>query len=63
MSSDPDVAGFGESGAAGIPLPVNPEIATVFTEVGLAEANVLRGADPTTEFTNAANAIRDQIGG
>ncbi len=63
VSSDPDVAGFGESGAAGIPLPVNPEIATVFTEVGLAEANVLRGADPTTEFTNAANAIRDQIGG
>ena len=46
-----------------IPLPVNPEIATVFTEVGLAEANVLKGADPTTEFTNAANAIREQIGG
>jgi arabinogalactan oligomer/maltooligosaccharide transport system substrate-binding protein len=63
VSTDPDVAGFGEAGAAGIPLPVNPEIATVFTEVGLAEANVLKGADPTTEFTNAANAIREQIGG
>ncbi len=35
----------------------------MFTEVGLAEANVLKGADPTTEFTNAANAIREQIGG
>ena len=30
---------------------------------GLAEANVLRGADPTTEFTNAADAVRERIGG
>lgn len=63
VSSDPDIAGFGESGAAGIPLPAIPEMSNVWSALGLAEVNVLRGADPITEFTNAAQAIRDQIGG
>ena len=63
VSSDPDIAGFGESGAAGIPLPAIPEMSNVWSSLGLAQVNVLRGADPTTEFTAAAQAIRDQIGG
>ncbi len=47
----------------GIPLPAVPEIATVFEATGLAEANVLKGSDPTTEFTDAAAAVRERIGG
>lgn len=63
VSADPDIAGFGESGANGVPLPAIPEMSNVWVALGLAEVNVLRGADPTTEFTAAAEAIRDQIGG
>ena len=63
VKSDPDVAGFGESGAAGIPQPAIPEMSNVWTSLGLAEVNVLRGADPTAEFTAAADSIRSEIGG
>ncbi len=63
VSSDKDVKGFGDAGAAGIPLPAVPQISTVFAAVGLAEANVLKGADPKTEFTNAAKGVRSEIGG
>lgn len=63
VKTDPDIAGFGESGAAGIPLPAIPEMSNVWTSLGLAEVNVLRGADPTTEFTAAAESIRAEIGG
>ena len=30
----------------------------VWSRLGLAEVNTLRGEDPTTEFTNAAESIR-----
>ena len=63
VSTDPDIAGFGESGKAGIPLPAIPEMSNVWTSLGLAEVNVLRGADPTEEFTAAAESIRTEIGG
>jgi arabinogalactan oligomer/maltooligosaccharide transport system substrate-binding protein len=63
VRTDPDVAGFGEAGAAGIPQPAIPEMSNVWTSLGNAEVNVLRGADPTAEFTSAAEAIRAEIGG
>ena len=63
VSSDPDIAGFGASGEAGIPLPAIPEMSNVWTSLGLAEVNVLRGADPSEEFTAAAESIRAEIGG
>jgi arabinogalactan oligomer/maltooligosaccharide transport system substrate-binding protein len=63
VSSDPDVAGFGQSGAAGIPLPAIPEMSNVWTALGLAEVNTLRGDDPTTEFSAAAASIREAIAG
>jgi maltose-binding protein MalE len=63
VKSDPDIAGFGDAGAAGIPLPAIPEMSNVWTSLGLAEVNVLRGADPADEFTAAAEAIRTDIGG
>jgi arabinogalactan oligomer / maltooligosaccharide transport system substrate-binding protein len=61
VSDDPDVAGFGAAGAAGIPQPAIPEMGDVWSDFGLAEINVLRGQDPTTEFTNAAESIRAAI--
>lgn len=63
VSSDPDVAGFGQSGAAGIPLPAIPEMSNVWTALGLAEVNTLRGDDATTEFSAAATSIREAIAG
>jgi arabinogalactan oligomer/maltooligosaccharide transport system substrate-binding protein len=63
VKSDPDIAGFGEAGATGIPLPAIPEMSNVWTSLGLAEVNVLRGADPAEEFTAAAESIRADIGG
>lgn len=61
VSDDPDLLGFGESGANGIPQPAIPEMGDVWSDLGLAEINVLRGEDPVTEFTNAAEAIRAAI--
>jgi len=63
VSSDPDIAGFGASGEAGIPQPAIPEMSNVYTSFGLAEVNVLRGAEPAEEFTAAAESIRAEIGG
>jgi hypothetical protein len=63
VRDDPDIAGFGESGAAGIPLPAIPEMSNVWTSLGLAEVNVLRGSNPAQEFRAAAEAIRGEIGG
>ena len=63
VASDPDVAGFGESGANGIPLPAIPEMSNVWESLGLAEVNTLRGEDGPTEFTAAAEQIREKISG
>lgn len=63
VSGDPDVAGFGQSGAAGIPLPAIPEMSNVWSALGLAQVNTLRGDDPAAEFTAAAAAIREAIAG
>ena len=63
VAADPDIAGFGEAGANGIPLPAIPEMSNVWGSLGLAEVNTLRGADGPDEFTAAAEQIRSQIGG
>jgi arabinogalactan oligomer/maltooligosaccharide transport system substrate-binding protein len=63
VASDPDIAGFGEAAANGIPLPAIPEMSAVWSTLGLAEVNTLRGGDGPAEFTAAAEEIRSQIGG
>jgi maltose-binding protein MalE len=63
VADDPDVAGFGESAAAGIPLPAIQEMSFVWDSVNLAQLNTLRGGDGPAEFTAAAEQIRSQIGG
>ena len=63
VADDPDIAGFGEAGANGIPLPAIPEMSAVWGALGLAEVNTLQGGDPTEEFTAAAEQIRAATGG
>lgn len=61
VKDDPDIAGFGAAGTAGIPLPAIPEMSQVWGSLGLAEVNTLRGGDGPSEFTDAANTIRQNI--
>ena len=53
---------FGEYGAQGVPIPGIPQMATVFTEGGLAMYKVASGSDPTTTMTEAGASINKQIG-
>jgi arabinogalactan oligomer/maltooligosaccharide transport system substrate-binding protein len=61
VKDDPDIAGFGAAGTAGIPLPAIPEMSQVWGSLGLAEVNTLRGGDGPAEFTDAATTIRQNI--
>jgi len=63
VASDPDIAGFGEAAAAGIPLPAIPEMSAVWDSTNLAQLNTMRGGEGPAEFTAAAEQIRSQIGG
>lgn len=61
-ASDPDIAGFGESGKDGDPLPAIPEMGSVWT--AWSDAYVLIGnqkGDPQKAFENAAKQIRNLI--
>jgi maltose-binding protein MalE len=63
VADDPVVAGFGESANNGIPLPAIPEMSNVWSSLGLAQVNTLRGGDGPAEFTAAAEQIRSLISG
>jgi maltose-binding protein MalE len=63
VADDPDIAGFNESATNGIPLPAIPEMSNVWSALGLAEVNTLRGGDGPAEFTAAAEEIRAAIAG
>lgn len=63
VADDPDIAGFNEAATNGIPQPAIPQMSAVWTALGLAEVNVLRGADGAAEFTAAAEQIRSEIAG
>lgn len=62
VADDPDLTGFAESAANGIPMPAIPEMGNVWGALGLAQVNTLRGGDGPAEFSAAATAIRDAIG-
>ena len=61
-AADPIVKSFGEYGNQGVPIPGIPQMATVFTEGGLAMYKVATGADPTATMTAAGDSINKQIG-
>lgn len=59
--SDPDIAKEAEAGKNGDILPSIPEMQSVWTPWGIAEAAIIGGADPTSSFTKAASTIRAAI--
>lgn len=62
VSSDPIVAGFGEVGANGSPIPNIPAMASVWEEWGNAQgAIVLQRGDPQELWQTMADKVRDNI--
>ena len=62
VASDPVIAGFGEYGAQGQPLPNIPAMNSVWGDYGNAQRDILLGAgDPETLVTDAATRIREAI--
>jgi arabinogalactan oligomer / maltooligosaccharide transport system substrate-binding protein len=62
VSDDPAVAGFGEAGANGFPMPSIPEMGSVWEAWEGAYTNIFAGADPSEAFQEAADQIRNLIG-
>ncbi|QQS26054.1 MAG: extracellular solute-binding protein [Actinomycetota bacterium] len=62
VADDPIVAGFGAAGEAGMPMPAFPVMSFVFTTWGDAYQLIASGTDPEQAMTDAATAIRAEIG-
>jgi len=62
VSSDPVIAGFGNYGAQGQPLPSIPAMSTVFTDYGNAQRDILLGSGDPVELAGAsAERIRQAV--
>jgi maltose-binding protein MalE len=62
VADDPDVQGFGESGAEGVPQPAIPEMGSVWSAWTDAYALIYSGqGDPRENFSNAGEQIRTLI--
>jgi maltose-binding protein MalE len=61
VADDPVVAGFGEAGANGEPIPNIPEMGAVFTPWSDAYVLISQGTDPQQAFTDAADQIRAEL--
>ncbi|WP_270353559.1 sugar ABC transporter substrate-binding protein [Microbacterium testaceum] len=62
-SADPIIAGFGEVGAQGAPMPSIPEMGSVWEFWGVAEVSLLKGEDPTATWTKMSDDIAANIAG
>ncbi|MFM2720038.1 sugar ABC transporter substrate-binding protein [Microbacterium mcarthurae (nom. nud.)] len=62
-AADPIIAGFGEVGAQGAPMPSIPEMGSVWEFWGVAEVAVLKGEDPTATWTTMSDDIQAKITG
>lgn len=62
VSADPVIAGFGEVGANGQPLPAIPAMNLVFADFGNAQRDILLGAgEPADILSSASQRIRESI--
>ena len=63
--SNPDVAAFGEVGAAGVPQPSIPAMGQVWSDWGATEAALIAGSagDPTAAWQKMADTIATKIKG
>ena len=59
--TDPDIAAFQAAAAHGVVLPQIPAMSAVWGPLGIAEAAIIGGADPTKSMTDAATQIKAAI--
>ncbi len=62
-ADDPDIAGFGEAGANGYPMPAIPEMGSVWQAWTDAYQLIFTGGDAEQAFSDAAEQIRTLIAG
>lgn len=60
--TDPDIAAFQAAAAHGVVLPQIPAMSAVWGPLGIAEAAIVGGADPSTSMADAAAQIKKAIG-
>jgi len=60
-SSDPIIAGFAAVGADAVPMPAIPAMGSVWQYWGIAEADVINGADPTATWQKLASDVEAAI--
>ncbi|WP_156759196.1 sugar ABC transporter substrate-binding protein [Microbacterium karelineae] len=61
-SSDEIIAGFAEVGADAVPMPAIPEMGSVWEFWGVAQAEIINGADPTERWQKLAADVQGAIG-
>ena len=62
-SSDPIVAGFAAVGADSVPMPAIPAMGVVWRYWGIAEADIINGADPVATWQKLATDVQAAIDG
>ncbi|GAA1847090.1 sugar ABC transporter substrate-binding protein [Agromyces salentinus] len=61
-SSDPIIEGFAAAGADAVPMPAIPAMGAVWQYWGIAEADIINGADPVTTWQKLASDVQAAIG-
>ncbi|HJB64324.1 MAG TPA: maltose ABC transporter substrate-binding protein [Candidatus Microbacterium pullistercoris] len=61
-SSDPIIAGFAEVGAQSVPMPAIPAMGSVWEYWGIAQAEVINGADPVERWQKLTADVESAIG-
>ncbi|SFR69183.1 carbohydrate ABC transporter substrate-binding protein, CUT1 family [Agromyces sp. CF514] len=62
-SSDPIIEGFAAAGADAVPMPAIPAMGQVWQYWGIAEADIINGADPVTTWQKLAADVQAAIAG
>ncbi|HRQ00716.1 MAG TPA: extracellular solute-binding protein, partial [Terrimesophilobacter sp.] len=60
-SSDPIIEGFAAVGAEAVPMPAIPAMGAVWQFWGIAEAEIIRGADPVATWQKLAEDVQGAI--
>jgi len=61
-AEDPELVQFAELAEAADPMPAIPAMAAIWGPLGIAQANIVGGADPHSTMTSAGEEISSQIG-
>src|SRR5699024_2618578 len=61
-AEDPELVQFAELAEAADPMPAIPAMAAIWGPLGIAQANIVGGADPHSTMTSAGEEISSLIG-